>query len=414
MVTAVIALGALLPGCASSMKSQRDDKTIEIVTGYKKQADTISATLDAKFTARTGITVKVVNTGQENYESVDERLKSDAAAGTLPQLAAVGMSSVATYAGSAAKPLTTFLNSDKDFVEKNYGQSLLNAGTVAGDVYGVPYAMSKMMMFYNADAFKAAGLDPQSPPTSFSQLADDATVLAKSGANRWGVNWPNDMSSNLGFQNFLFSSGGQMMDAAGKKATFNEPAGVAVVKFWQQLVRSAAALDATQDQSDEAFFRGDLAVNIASTGRLAKMTKNARFDVRVAALPVPDGGSRKTVPGGSALISFSDNPAVWTVIKELTGPEGSAQLTKSTGYTPVSRTAASDPQYLGAWLAENPLNKQVLLGDETVVPWVQFPGPNAVEMSDTLRNQIESALTHGTDPKAALDSAAIQIQNLLN
>jgi multiple sugar transport system substrate-binding protein len=48
-------------------------------------------------------------------------------------------------------------------------------GVVNGDIYGIPWTLSTPVLFYNTDLFKAAGLNPQSPPTTWSQVGHRRT-----------------------------------------------------------------------------------------------------------------------------------------------------------------------------------------------------------------------------------------------
>ena len=63
-----------------------------------------------------------------------------------------------------------------------------------GPVYGVPFQNSTLLLYYNADAFKAAGLDPDHPPVTWQESADAARKLTRREGNQtksWGLMMPN-------------------------------------------------------------------------------------------------------------------------------------------------------------------------------------------------------------------------------
>ena len=48
--------------------------------------------------------------------------------------------------------------------------TLMENGRTAGKTWGIPFQRSTIVMYYNKDAFKAAGLDPEKPPETWDQL----------------------------------------------------------------------------------------------------------------------------------------------------------------------------------------------------------------------------------------------------
>ncbi len=78
-------------------------------------------------------------------------------------------------AGLAA-PMDQIL--DADFLN-DYYPNILEAHSVDGTVYGVPLYVSPFVLFYNKDLFEQAGLDPNSPPTTYDEMLEIAPKLAE-------------------------------------------------------------------------------------------------------------------------------------------------------------------------------------------------------------------------------------------
>ena len=53
----------------------------------------------------------------------------------------------------------------------------------AGQVMGVPFQNSTPVLYYNVDAFKEAGLDPDKPPATWDEWVDAAKKLTKRDGN---------------------------------------------------------------------------------------------------------------------------------------------------------------------------------------------------------------------------------------
>jgi sn-glycerol 3-phosphate transport system substrate-binding protein len=57
--------------------------------------------------------------------------------------------------------------------------TLMENGRTAGKTWGIPFQRSTIVMYYNKDAFRAAGLDPEKPPATWDEL----TVMGKKLTN---------------------------------------------------------------------------------------------------------------------------------------------------------------------------------------------------------------------------------------
>lgn len=57
--------------------------------------------------------------------------------------------------------------------------AILNSFNIDGKPYGLPMYVSPYVLYYNTDLFKQAGLDPNSPPTTYDQMLEYAQKLSK-------------------------------------------------------------------------------------------------------------------------------------------------------------------------------------------------------------------------------------------
>ena len=55
--------------------------------------------------------------------------------------------------------------------------ALMENGKVDDKTWGVPFQRSTIVMYYNKDAFKEAGLDPEAPPTTWEEFVETGKKL---------------------------------------------------------------------------------------------------------------------------------------------------------------------------------------------------------------------------------------------
>src|SRR5512139_1514037 len=65
---------------------------------------------------------------------------------------------------------------------KAFYPSLMMNGIYKGKVYGIPFQRSTIVMYWNKDAFKEAGLNPEQPPANWTEMAQMAQKLVKKDA----------------------------------------------------------------------------------------------------------------------------------------------------------------------------------------------------------------------------------------
>ncbi|MFE3280717.1 ABC transporter substrate-binding protein [Nocardia sp. NPDC059239] len=414
---ALVALVASACGSTGTSGSKATSLTM-LAIGTPQYAKSYDQAL-ASFTAQTGITVDVQGTGVATFDDVSQRLTNSITAGNTPDIAIVGNNDLERFAAAGvAQPLDSLMAADRQFVDSNFDEDVLEADKVKGKQVAIPYLMSTTQLFYNKDAFAKAGLDPNKPPQTFSELKAAAQALVQSKAVKTGVNYDSVGSSgNANFLVYLLSAGGSMMDPDKKTVTFNSSQARDVLTFWRDMVSSGLADAGKVKDHIDAFTRGDQGMEIVGNGAVANIKDVAKFSVGKAPMPVPDGGSLTMPIFGASVIVVTKDPArqasAWKVIKALTGPEGSTVLFKNIGYTPVSKLATAGSQYLAPLLAADPLSQVGPQDRGKIVPWFQFPGRNATEINDNLGSQIVAILRGDTSPADGLAKAADQAKGLL-
>ena len=155
--------------------------------------------------ANPDIKVKAIYAGNYN----DARIKALAAlkAGQPAQLSV--MFSIDIYELIEQDAIVAFddiveTEEEKAWLTKFY-PALMENGVTAGKTWGIPFQRSTIVMYYNKDAFREAGLDPEKPPATWDELVSMGKQLVKSDGSgqvdRWGV-----MIPSTGYPYWMFGA----------------------------------------------------------------------------------------------------------------------------------------------------------------------------------------------------------------
>ena len=134
-------------------------------------------------------------------------------------------------AGQAAD-ITPYVNSKTVPALKDIVPGAMRAVTAGKTIYGLPTSNYTQGLVYNRMLFSKAGLDPNSPPTTWAQVEADAAKIAKLGHGIYG--YGDYSAGNTGgwhFSSYMDAMGGKMVNTATAppSASFNNANGVAIL-----------------------------------------------------------------------------------------------------------------------------------------------------------------------------------------
>jgi ABC-type glycerol-3-phosphate transport system substrate-binding protein len=102
--------------------------------------------------------------------------------------------------------------------------SVLNVLKDGGKLYGLPTANYKMGLIYNRKIFQEAGLDPNSPPTTWAAVQQDAKIISDKLKSKGISGYMDNSAGNQGGWHLVSEMNGmgvRAVSADGTKATFN-------------------------------------------------------------------------------------------------------------------------------------------------------------------------------------------------
>ncbi len=226
-----------------------------------------------------------------------------------------------------------------------------------GDLWGIPFQRSVVLLYYNKDMFAEAGLDA---PTSWDELAAAAQALTVSDT-QWGIQWPSGWPYWL-FQPLAIGAGQNIVGESDTEVFFNDPKVIEAVQFYIDLSAEYGAMPAgvqgVWGTAPTDFASGQTAMIVHSSGSLPGILEQADFEVGVMALPGKEAGTYATVVGGGNLYIMDGAPqeqkeAAWKFIEFLTDADRAADFSVQTGYI-AARQSSYESEAMQAYLAETP------------------------------------------------------------
>lgn len=357
------------------------------------------------------IKVNAVYSG--NYDDTRVRALSALNSGEPAQLAV--MFSIDAYDLIEQDLILPFddLVSDKEWINSFYPALMAN-GQIEGKTWGIPFQRSTIVAYYNKDMFRAAGLDPEAPPTTWDELITVGKALTKDGT--YGLMIPSTGYPYWMFQALAIQNGKEVMSNDGLTTFFDDETVVDTLEFWQSLsVEHGIMPTGTVEWGTlrQAFLEGQTAMMWHSTGNLTAVKNSASFDFGVAELPA---NVRKGSPtGGGNFYIFKDTTpeeqaAAVKLIQFMTSPEQAAAWSIATGYMGVS-PAAYETEALKAYTQEFP--PALVARNQLENAVAEFSTFETARVRDGLNNAIQSALTGAKSPDEALSEAQAAAERLL-
>jgi multiple sugar transport system substrate-binding protein len=296
----------------------------------------------------------------------------------------------------------------------------LRLGVLEGKTYGLAYTFSTPVLFYNADLFRAAGLDPARPPADWAAVKQAALAIKKKtgkGGFASGIFGPNPGDWLL--QGLVRSNGGEVISRDRKTLEFASPASVGAVAMLRDLYASGAMENLNGTNAAEALAAGNLGMLLQSSAVQNSLIIGARGKFELRDSTMPSFGSKPARPtnSGSALVILTNDPAkqraAWELMRFLTSKHGYTVITSEIGYLPLRTDIVSDPNYLGGWVKTHPLVQPNLEQLSVLEPWEPMPGPNYRRIVKVMMDGVETSVIGGADAAATLAAAQRTAQALM-
>lgn len=343
------------------------------------------------------------------YTQINPELIRAIATSSPPDLVVINDPDLAGYASQGQfTDLSERVASSKVIDASKYFKGPQTSDQWKGRRYSVAREVNTLALYYNADMFRAKGLDPERPPSTWGEVVAAAEKLAEPSKGVFGLGFCAAQSEQSVFHwlPWLWQAGGSI-------DKLDQPEATAALDIWADLVKrqltSRDVINQPQAEVVGAFLAGGSTMAIGGPWELPRFGKEARFDWRVAPLPVKEdrsirasslGGFHFAIPKGAKQID-----GAFQVIETMSDPALFRQGWNSSGLlAPRSDIEIADP----AWP-----NAYAVFREQMKTAIQRGPHPQWSQLSRPIQIAIQEALT-GTKPSAeALRDAAAKIRPVL-
>ncbi len=365
-------------------------------------------------------TVKAVYAG--NYEETTTKALTAAQAGDPPQVAVLLAIDIFTLIEEdVIQAISDIATSPEDqaWIDSFYEGFMVDT-RYDGKTYSIPFQRSTPVFYYNKDAWRAAGLDPEVTPATWDEMVEMGRQLTVKDANgnvvQWGTRIPNlGLAGAWLFGGLVKSKGDVLSTDTGTEARFDTEAARASLEFMLRLAEEEVMAPGgiTWGDTPKAFLEGQAASIWTSTGNLAFINENAEFDWGVGFLPGGDGPGAP-VGGGNFYIfkgiTDEERDAALDFVRFMTTPENQAIWSMATGYVAPSAAAWETPE-MQTYAAELP---QALVALEQMPhAYREFATFQRARVTQFLVDAIEGVVTGQADPATALAEAQEKADEVL-
>src|ERR1700693_3539416 len=142
------------------------------------------------------------------------------------------------YNGGVLVDLTPYL---EDAAKEDLFPNVMETRMVDEKIYGIPFDVVPLAMYYSLKAFEEAGLSESDIPKTWDQFLEIAHKLTK--GERFGCLFETSPGyyQNFTWYSFMWQGGGDIATPDGKRSAFASSASVQALKFWQDAIQQNVA-----------------------------------------------------------------------------------------------------------------------------------------------------------------------------
>jgi len=303
---------------------------------------------------------------------------------------------------------------------KSFYPGFMENSQTGGKTWGIPFQRSTIVLYYNKEMFKEAGLDPNRPPANWKEQVEYAQKLTRRDASgkvtQWGIQIPSSGFPYWLFQALAIQAGTNLMNAAGTQTYYDKPEVIEGLTYWLDLVKKYKVHPegiVEWGTTPKDFFEKKVAMMWTTTGNLTNVKSNAKFDFGVAMLPA--GKQRGSPTGGGNFYLFkkstpAQREAAFKFIKWVTVPQRAAQWGIDTGYVAVRAEAWETPamkQYVAGFPAA------VVARDQLPFAKAELSTHDNQRVTKALNDGLQAALTGTKTPEQAMKDSQREAERLL-
>lgn len=344
------------------------------------------------------------NASQDTYEvsakyvpfaDFKKQLSIGASADELPDIAILDSPDHASYA-----TMGIFADLTDKFDVSGYYEGAVDSCTIDGTLYGVPFGVNCLGLYYNQDLLDAAGC---AVPTTWDELKETALTLTKDNVTGLAFCSLQNEEGTFNFMPWVWSTGASSYE-------MNSEGGVKALTLAKDLIESGAmskeCINWTQGDVMNQFISGNVAMMVNGPWQIPTMKSEAP-DLNWNVALIPKDAENASALGGEnyAVIQGGNEEGALNFLGYATEKERVEYLMDSFGYISADKTIA-EGQFEGDAAMQTfteELNYAKARG-----PLAEWP-----EVSDAISLAFNQVMTGEADPQTAADTAQQTIDGIV-
>jgi ABC-type glycerol-3-phosphate transport system substrate-binding protein len=412
----IILLGFLTLLILSLLTAGINRKPVEITFWHSMsiyQGDTLERMVQEFNDRSPDVKVKLIFQGL--YNDMKTKLLTAAKTGDFPDIAQIAIEYMDVFIyDRKIDPITDYISEDD---KSDILPQFWNGVTRERDIYAFPFNQSVQVLYYNKDAFRKAGLDPEKPPKTWSEVIEYGKKLTKDFDNDGSVDqWAVLISLEgvFGFTPLIRQVGGEFLNEDRTKALFNTAEGVRVMQLLQDMAYTYRIMPSnwTLFEGTNAFLQGKIAMGPITCAGIKFAEENLPWELGIAPLPYIE--NKSVLLGGAGVVTFAKSSArkraAFDFIQWLTSKDNTILWHEQTGYLPIRKSAIESFE-LQSFHRTHP-NYRVPIDQ---LPYSRPPDftPYLPQIDQIIRYAIENIMINRKEPRQILDLSADKINDLL-
>lgn len=349
------------------------------------------------------------------WDSLFQKLMPALIAGNGPDIMGFSISRVSEFAdANRLEPLDSYLDASKVLNKDDLVPGMIQGASYNGKLYGVPMAFASMVMYYNKDHFREAGLDPETPPANYQELLETWEALLVTDADNTTVRYPQSIAVKATVPMmpvFFWAAGAEIITEEGESG-LNSPEALAAAELIQKAFvdMSVSPLGLTGQEADNVFAAGKASMEWNGPWAINGFL-NAGIDLGIAMLPAGPAG-RVTWGGDTAMVMNKDSKAkdaAWSFMEFWNSYDSQQYWAKTVAFPPTRVDMGDDAE-----LAKN--DKLSYFIDSAAFAKIYMAGQTkAGQIEDEVMVPLYENLTRGLkDAASALAEAHTTLNEILN
>ena len=414
---------SLISGCGTAKQAEATktaDGKVEVdfwYSGGKTAVNVVQDIVDEFNESQDKYEVKT--TTQADYTETYEKLQAGIAGNNAPDMALLDVDKSRNLSEkNLIEDLSSYVEADTDFNADDFLPVFYNQGKDENSkLFALPAYGTTQVFYYNVEAFKNAGIDPESIKT-WQDLADAAKKMTSADGSfiGWEPMW--------GYANLVdasLSNGASLLSEDGKTCLINSKEWVDVWESFRTWIHDDKIMKVNSGgQGWEYWYTtiDDVLQNKAG-GYTGSSGDQADLDFSIVqAMEQPGFNDNASAPTADALqlvmlqqSSDEEKQGAFEFMKYFTSAESQAQWSMSTGYIPV-RESTQEVQEYKDYTEKNP---------QALVPFSQakhgtsaLVDPTGGKITDALKVAADKVELENVSAQEALDEAQKTAQEALD